>query len=103
MVSPRAADVGFPTDHARVLRPFFLAAHVQDPQHEIYKSVVGGTIRAKYRGRILAKEEAASLADIRWDENSPYALPPEIQLSVEDALMVFDLARYRFGDNPATP
>jgi len=82
---------------------FFLAAHVQDPQHEIYKSVVGGTIRAKYRGRILTKEEAASLADIRWDENSPYALPPEIQLSVEDALMVFDLARYRFGDDPATP
>ena len=82
---------------------FFLAAHVQDPQHEIYKSVVGGTIRAKYRGRILTKEEAASLAEVRWDENSPYALPPEIQLSVEDALMVFDLARYRFGDNAATP
>jgi extradiol dioxygenase family protein len=82
---------------------FLLAAHVQDPQHEIYKSVVGGTIRAKYRGRILTTEEAAALAEIRWDANSPYALPPDIQLSVEDALMVFDLAQYRFGDDPATP
>jgi hypothetical protein len=38
-----------------------------------------------------------------WDEKSPFALPSDIQLSVEDALMIFDLARYRFGDNAATP
>jgi extradiol dioxygenase family protein len=82
---------------------FFLAAYVQDPQQEIYKSVVGGTIRAKYQGHILTTEEAAALAETRWDADSPYALPPDIQLSVEDALMVFDLARYRFGDDPATP
>ena len=90
----------------RIMREYyahFFAAHIQDPQHEIYKSVVGGTIRAKYKGYLLTTEEAASLADIRWDKNSPYAPPPDIQLSVEDALMVFDLARYRFGGDPATP
>jgi hypothetical protein len=76
---------------------FFLAPHVQDPQHEIYKSVVGGTIQAKYQGRILTTEEAAALVETCRDANSPYALPPDIQLSVEDALMVFDLAQYRFG------
>ena len=82
----------------------FFAAHVQDPQREIYRSVVGGTIRAKYKGRLLTTKEAASLAEMTsWDEKSPYALPSDIQLSVEDALMVFDLARHRFGDDTATP
>ena len=82
----------------------FFAAHVQDPQHEIYRSVVGGTIRTKYKGRLLTSKEAAALAEMTcWGEKSPFALPSDIQLSVEDALMIFGLARYRFGDNTATP
>jgi hypothetical protein len=85
----------------RIMREYyahlFLAAHVQDPQQEIYRSVVGGTIRAKYKGHLLTTEEAAALAETRWDEKSPYALPPDIQLSVEDALLVFKLARIASG------
>jgi len=77
---------------------FFLPAHVQDPQHEIYKSVVGGTIRARYRGHILTTEEAAALAETNWDANSPYALPPEIQLSVEDALIRRKATAHRLAE-----
>jgi hypothetical protein len=90
----------------RIMREYyaqFFAAHVQDPQHEIYRSVVGGTIRTKYKGRLLTTKEAAALAEMTcWDEKSPFALPSDIQLSVEDALMIFDLARICSGTT-ATP
>jgi hypothetical protein len=70
---------------------------VQDKQQHIFRAVIDGTIRARHDGRILTTEEAAALGKTRWDTEYSYALPPDIQLSVEDALLVFKLARIASG------
>ena len=44
-----------------------------------------GDARLKHKGRILTTEEAAALRKTRWDAENSYALPPDIQISVEDA------------------
>ena len=77
----------------RILRKYYadflLPDTVQDKQQHIFRAVINGTIRAKHNGRILTTEEAAALGKTRWDMECSYALPPDIQLSVEDALLVF--------------
>jgi hypothetical protein len=85
----------------RILRKYYadflLPDTVQDKQQQIFRAVIDGTIRAKHNGRILTTEEAAALGKTRWDIENSYALPPDIQLSVEDALLVFKLARIASG------
>ena len=70
---------------------------MQNKEQQIFRAVIDGTIRAKHKGRILTTEEAAALGKTRWDAENSYALPPDIQLSVEDALLIFKLARIASG------
>jgi hypothetical protein len=60
---------------------------VRDAEYQLYWAVVEGNIRARHKWRELTREEADALREKRWSdlEDDHYALPPDIQLSVEDA------------------
>jgi hypothetical protein len=60
---------------------------VRDAEYQLYWAVVDGNIRARHGGRLLTPEEAYALREKSWSsvEGDLYALPPDIELSVEDA------------------
>jgi hypothetical protein len=70
----------------------YLAPKKGDPKYWIYQAVVDGDVRARRDGRILTKEEASALDKTRWSdtEGDYYALPPDIELSAEDAKRIFE-------------
>jgi len=81
------------------LREYYVDAYVpnlRDAQHQLYWAVVDGKLRARHKGRILTSEEANALhvseflggrVFKRWSDcpTELYALPADIELSVEDA------------------
>lgn len=75
---------------------FLVPKDVEDTQRALYEAVLSGAIRAKFEGRILTKEEAAALGQTRWgDAENPYALPPDLKLSVADAERIWPAATAR--------
>jgi hypothetical protein len=75
---------------------YLLPPDVEDTQQAVYEAVVTGAIRAKLNSRVLTKEEAAALGQTRWgDTENPYALPSDLQLSVEDAERIWPAATAR--------
>jgi len=64
--------------------------HVRDADYQLYWAVMDGSIRARLKGRTLTKKEAGKLRESRWgDEGDDHALPPDIDLSVEDAKLIW--------------
>jgi hypothetical protein len=75
---------------------FLLPPEVGDTQRALYKAVITRAIRAKLNGRPLTKEEAAALGQTRWgDAENPYALPSDLELSVEDAERIWPASKAR--------
>jgi hypothetical protein len=72
--------------------PDYLVSAKDDPEYQIYRAVLDGAIRVRHNGRILTKQEAGALGEKRWSdaEGDYYALPPDIELSVEDAKRVLE-------------
>ena len=53
----------------------------------MWEAVISGKIRARHKGKIFTKEQAAALARNSWsaDPNEHFGLPADIVLSVDDA------------------
>jgi hypothetical protein len=64
---------------------------VRDAAYQLYWAVVDGNIRARHKGRLLTREEAYALREKRWGtvEGDFYELPPDIELSVQDAEQIW--------------
>jgi hypothetical protein len=64
---------------------------VRDAEYQLFWAVVDGNIRARHGGRLLAPEEAYALRNKSWSsvEGDLYALPPDLELSVEDAKRIW--------------
>jgi hypothetical protein len=69
----------------RRLQEYFVESAVpnyQDATQQLYLAVTSGEVRARWQGTIL---------DPRWfaqrsaSDTEPFALPPDVELSVEDA------------------
>jgi hypothetical protein len=72
------------------LREYYVdqfVSNVRDAEYQLYWAVVDGKIRARHGGRLLTPEEAYALRNERWSlvEGDLYALPSDLELSVEDA------------------
>jgi hypothetical protein len=75
---------------------FLIPKEVEDTQRELHRAVITGEIRAKLKGRILTKQEVAALGQTQWgDADDPYALPPDLSLSVEDAERIWPVSTAR--------
>jgi hypothetical protein len=61
--------------------------NVRDAEYQLFWAVVNGDIRARHSRRLLTPEEAYALCKKSWSsvEGDIYALPPDLELSVEDA------------------
>jgi hypothetical protein len=70
------------------LREYYIPIqNVGTAAYELYWAVIDSDVRVRRNGRILTKQEAYALSERRWsdDECDTYALPADIELSVEDA------------------
>jgi hypothetical protein len=52
----------------------------QEARRVLYLAVVTGQVRARSKGRILRRRQIASNEEV-----SPFGLPPDVELSIEDA------------------
>jgi hypothetical protein len=52
----------------------------QEAQRVLYLTVVTGQVRARLKGRILRLDQIALMGQI-----NPFSLPPDLELSIEDA------------------
>ena len=64
---------------------FDQAVDIQEAEKELYLAVVSGEVRARLKGRVLGPEWLKQVAKLKVEEGNPFALPPDIELSVEDA------------------
>jgi hypothetical protein len=76
------------------LREYYVDPYVRgvrDAEYQLYWAVVEGNVRARLNGRLLTSKETHALRDKRWSdaEDDIYALPPDIELSVEDAKRIW--------------
>ena len=60
-------------------------ADVNEAERQLYFAVIGGKVRARSKGRVLGPEWLAQLSKMKFSDESAYTLPPDIELSVEDA------------------
>ena len=59
---------------------------IWEAERQLYLAVAMGRVRARSRGIILGPEWRKRLAKMIFDEINPFALPTDIELSVEDAI-----------------
>jgi hypothetical protein len=64
-------------------------ADVNEAERQLYFAVIGGKVRARSKGRVFGPEWLAQLSKMKFSAESAYALPPDIELSVEDAERVW--------------
>jgi hypothetical protein len=70
-------------DHAKGIHT------VEEAEKRLWLAVMGGSVRACHNGVIYGPEWLKQLAKITFMEGEPFALPPDIELSVEDARRLF--------------
>ena len=72
----------------RKLREYYVDSatnDIQTSEKELYVAVITGDVRARLKGRVLGPEWLKQVAKLKTDETNPFALPPDLELSVEDA------------------
>jgi hypothetical protein len=82
------------------LRPYKLEENLNDycglsineAARQLYRAVVDGRVRARYRGRILGPKWLKRISEGKWHPTDDYALPADIELSVEDAERIWNAA-----------
>ncbi len=58
---------------------------VEDAERQLWVAVILGDVRARSGGVEYGPEWRKQLAYMTFDKDNPFALPPDIELSVEDA------------------
>ena len=74
---PRGSCGNITVDHA--------FADVREAEEQLFLSVTKGEVRARSKNRVFGPEWLKQIAQLKVDEANPFALPPDIELSVEDA------------------
>ena len=60
-----------------------------EAEKELRIAVISGQVRARYRGETIGPEIRAQIARSVYDSKNPAALPPDIEILVEDAERVW--------------
>jgi hypothetical protein len=55
---------------------------VERAERELYRAVIFGKVRARFRGKVINPEWL--LAKMKFNPDDPYALPPDIELCIDD-------------------
>jgi len=58
---------------------------IMDCYKQVYLAVITGEVRARLNGRVLGPEWRKQYGKIKFQPDNPFALPLELELSVEDA------------------
>jgi hypothetical protein len=66
---------------------------IMNPEKELYEAVINGDVRARSKGIVFGPEWLKQLDKLIFNENNPYALPPDIGLSVQDARRKWNLRK----------
>ena len=64
-------------------------ANVREAERELFAAVVSGEVRARRKGIVLGPQWRKQIANLRVDDTNPFALPPDIELSIEDAKRIW--------------
>ncbi len=62
---------------------------VEQADKQLYLAVINGDVRARLNGRVLGPEWLKQVSKLETDGTNPFALPPDLELSVEDAERVW--------------
>ncbi len=63
---------------------------IEATQKRLYLAVIKGEVRARLKGMVLGPEWLKQIAAMTYDDN-PFTLPPNLDLSVEDARRIWPL------------
>lgn len=66
---------------------------IAEPEKELYEAVISGEVRARSKGIVLGPEWLKQIDKLVIDERNPYALPPDVGLSLEDARRKWSLRK----------
>jgi hypothetical protein len=78
------------------VREYYLDSHfgsIRAADKWLYLAVVRGVVRARSKGLVLGPEWIKQLSKMTYDEDNPFALPPDIELSIDDV-------KEEIGDEP---
>jgi hypothetical protein len=62
----------------------FAVGDIPQAEAQLYLAIISGEVRARRNGVVFGPEWLEQLRDFRTDESYRSALPPDIELSVED-------------------
>jgi hypothetical protein len=63
--------------------------NADDAEKELYLAVIRGEVRARSKGIVLGPEWLKQLSKLKVHDTNPFALPPDIQVSVDDTRKVW--------------
>jgi hypothetical protein len=63
---------------------------IEATQKRLYLAVIKGDVRARLKGRVLGPEWLKQIEALKYDD--PFTLPPDLELSVEDAKRIWPLS-----------
>jgi hypothetical protein len=66
-------------------------ADIGEAEKQLHLAVISGEVRARFKGLIYGPEWLKQIVKSKYHESDPYALPPDIELSVEDAKRKWNL------------
>ena len=72
------------------------ATSYRDAEYQLYNAVMDGEIRARIDGKPFA--EFDELRKRKWNPNSLYALPVDLELNLEDVQRIWDWSKYDLAD-----
>jgi hypothetical protein len=58
---------------------------IREAEAQLYLAIISGEIRARRKGVVFGAEKLKQLRNFKADRSGRSALPPDIELSVEDA------------------
>jgi hypothetical protein len=62
---------------------------LKEAERQLYLAVIRGNVKARLKGRELGPEWLKQISKMKFDDNNDFALPPDIELSVEDAKRIW--------------
>jgi hypothetical protein len=62
---------------------------LKEAERQLYLAVVRGDVKARLKGRELGPEWLKQISKMKFDDSNDFALPPDIELSVEDAKRIW--------------
>jgi hypothetical protein len=69
------------------VREYYLDTHfdsISTANKWLYLAVIRGVVRARSKGLVLGPEWVKQLSKMPYDHDNPFALPPDIELSIDD-------------------